>query len=303
MDYHSGLMNGSEEIVVELALALKNRGHMVGVVGSFHERSVCQNVDIYTQVSTISTGTTLIAFKNKKALEIDGFENRYLWTADCDRLDYKQAEMCDGLFGLGPWHQKELEQVNSVHDGLRISYIEPGIKNIYRKNMHKKPLKCLYASSPDRGLDALLEMWPRIYGAHPGAELHVTYAKQRSWPQFNGVVFHGRVSNDYMQTLYKESDLLLYPCNGGERFCLTALKAQYYGCIPVVIPTMALKDTVQFGVKCTRMNFESEVKRVMGDDKLKDSLRREMFANLRYNTWDVVAQIFERLTLERTPGC
>jgi hypothetical protein len=34
----------------------------------------------------------------------------------------------------------------------------------------------LYTSSPDRGLDFLLELWPRVREQVPDAELHCAYA-------------------------------------------------------------------------------------------------------------------------------
>jgi hypothetical protein len=44
-----------------------------------------------------------------------------------------------------------------------------------------KPFKMLYASSPDRGLEHLLRMWPQIKEKIPGAELHFCYG----WNMFD----------------------------------------------------------------------------------------------------------------------
>ena len=113
----------------------------------------------------------------------------------------------------------------------------------------KIPKQCLYASSPDRGLDVLLDVWPQVYAAHPDASLIVTYgAEGRDIP---GVTFLGSVDEDLMDELYRTSEYWCHPCTGVELFCITGLKAQSAGCWPVIIPAMALKETVKFGTFST----------------------------------------------------
>lgn len=104
----------------------------------------------------------------------------------------------------------------------------------------KKPLQCLYSSSPDRGLDFLKEIWP-IVSEETGACLISTYNKD--------------ISEEKMCDLYKESMFWLHPGDGVELFCISAVKAQVAGCIPVVVPNMALNETVKFGVKTTKDKY------------------------------------------------
>lgn len=102
---------------------------------------------------------------------------------------------------------------------------------------------CLYSSSPDRG-QALLEMiWPRVE-KETGAKLITAY---------------GRFTEDEMDKLYKAARYWLHPGEGVELFCISALKAQAAGCIPVVVPNMALESTVKYGVRTTKERFADDL--------------------------------------------
>lgn len=103
--------------------------------------------------------------------------------------------------------------------------------------------QALYSSSPDRGLDFLKAIWPRVQAA-TGVELvHTT----------------GTDSNDSVKDLYASARFWLHPGLGVELFCLSALKAQAAGCIPCVVPHMALAETVKYGLKTSLDRFERDL--------------------------------------------
>jgi hypothetical protein len=58
---------------------------------------------------------------------------------------------------------------------------------------------------------------------------------------------------------YKSSEFWLHPCQGIELFCVSAVKAQVAGCIPVVVPNMALETTVKYGIKTTLENYTKDI--------------------------------------------
>lgn len=102
----------------------------------------------------------------------------------------------------------------------------------------KQDKLCIYTSSPDRGLKYLQEIWPEVT-EKTGAVLKSSYGG-------SGKVF----SPVEMNELYKTAKFWLHPMknNAIELFCISGLKAQAAGCIPVVIPRMALAETVKYGV-------------------------------------------------------
>jgi glycosyltransferase involved in cell wall biosynthesis len=128
--------------------------------------------------------------------------------------------------------------------------------------------RCVYASSPDRGLIDLLQMWPAIAKVDPKAELHVAYgwntfdrliasgrqdiAEQKAaiekvlakTPQ---VVMRGRLGQNDLAMLYSESVAMLYPTSFLETSCIGVMEACAGGCVPIVSTAGALKETAREG--------------------------------------------------------
>lgn len=185
--------------------------------------------------------------------------------------------------------------------------------------------RIVYTSSYDRGLQHLLEMWPDIKKAVPEAELHVFYgwqlfdkfyadnpasmmwkAKMVEMMRADGVTDHGRVSQPELVKELKKSGIWAYPTHFGEINCISGLKAQAFGCEPVVVNYAALQETVQFGRKVegdiydqeTKDKFKSELidalRNPMGEEKREDMME---WAKSTYS-WDKVAKQWSELFKE-----
>src|SRR5206468_4456487 len=124
-----------------------------------------------------------------------------------------------------------------------------------------------YFSAYYRGLEALLDMWPKIRAQVPDATLDVYYGWE-SWVALqgeddfydrmqakfrelegHGLTVHGRVSHETLAKAMKGIQVWAYPTEFEEIHCITALKAQEARCFPVVTNVAALKETVQSGKK------------------------------------------------------
>lgn len=122
----------------------------------------------------------------------------------------------------------------------------------------------LYRSSPDRGLDHALRVFPLIRSEVPDAEFHVFYgwdyfdkvmnARQDAWRTgFKrelaellaqpGVVFRGRLPQNELARELQRASLWLYPTNFFETSCITAMEMQAAGVIPVTRRHGALPET------------------------------------------------------------
>ena len=127
----------------------------------------------------------------------------------------------------------------------------------------RKRYRCIYASNYSRGLEVLLDCWPQIRQRFPSASLDIYYG----WPacdtpiesilsalealRDHGVKEHGRIDQERLAHEFLSSEFWTYPCTFDETFCITALKAQAAGCVPVVIRRAALTETVTTGYACT----------------------------------------------------
>jgi len=180
------------------------------------------------------------------------------------------------------------------------------------------PKKVIYTSSYDRGLEHLLKIWPDVVEAAPDAELHIYYGwflfkkfygdnpERMAWMdnmnkmmEHKGITHHGRVSQPEILERMSECGIWAYPTHFGEISCITAMKAQAVGCIPVVVPYAALETTVQYGIKvegdiydpAVKKKFTEELISLLKDEKRQEKIRKEMMPwSKEWFTWKRVAQ-------------
>jgi glycosyltransferase involved in cell wall biosynthesis len=143
----------------------------------------------------------------------------------------------------------------------------------------RNPYACIYTSSYDRGLEHLLKIWPEVKKAMPEAELHICYgwqlftrfyannpasmawkAKMEEMMKAPGIIHHGHLPQPEIKKLMEQCGLWTYPTHFGEINCISAQKAQAYGCVPIVINYAALQTTVKYGLKVDGDIYEKEVR-------------------------------------------
>jgi hypothetical protein len=179
--------------------------------------------------------------------------------------------------------------------------------------------KVFWGSSYDRGLPALLYLWPDVLEKFPDAELHICYGwdlfvtvynnnfERMGWKQSvdelmnqDGITHHGRVGKKELSTIRKECGIWAYPTDFQEINCITALECQRDGLVPVTMDLAALSETVGSGFKIegdiNNPEVIEEYRRVllnvMGDAKLwnEESKKARKFA-LKYD-WDKISPVW-----------
>lgn len=143
----------------------------------------------------------------------------------------------------------------------------------------RDPKTVVYASSYDRGLEHLLKMWPEILKEVPDAKLRIFYGwvmfdkvmannpERMAWKEKMeelmrqpGITHLGRISHGACEEEFKNAGIWAYPTHFGEISCITAMRAQALGAVPVVINYAALEETVKFGKKIEGDIYEPEVR-------------------------------------------
>lgn len=154
--------------------------------------------------------------------------------------------------------------------------------------------KLIFASSPDRGLDILLDMWPEIKAKFPDATLDVAYGwkvfdmvaannpERMEWKnkimeqmKQEGITDHGRIGKAELKKVRQQCGIWTYPTYFTEINCITALEMQREGVVPVTMAFAALKETVGSGILVDGDISEPTVKKeyleklleLMGDEK------------------------------------
>lgn len=263
-------LGGSEECVVEWGRRLVSRGHQVKV---FHngKHGAYDGVK-YLPHAKYEPGDISL---NVNYPQFHHTGKAIYWTSLTNNPDLSKFNAVCAL------SQYALDNTNILHKNTYI--VPPGYDPIKIYPEEKIPKQCLYASSPDRGLDVLLEAWPKVYEAHPDATLIVTYgAEGRNIP---GVTFLGEVDEDLMSELFRTSDVWAYPCTGVELYGMTGIKAQVAHCTPVIIPHMALSETVEFGVFCNRENYTESLIKTLSGIRTKD-WREIHYGGWKFPTWE-----------------
>jgi len=197
---------------------------------------------------------------------------------------------------------------------------EVGANQIFalKKPIVRNPHRIIYGSSYDRGLEHLLKMWPDVIKEVPDAELHIFYGwnlfdlgysdnpERMAWKEkMNGLmnqpgITHlGRISHDLVALENKEAGIWAYPTHFGEISCITAMRAQALGAVPVVIDYGAVHETVQHGIKIpgdvydpeTKAKFKEELISLLKDIKRQEDIREPMVKWAKEHfSWSKVAK-------------
>lgn len=169
--------------------------------------------------------------------------------------------------------------------------------------------RVIYTSSYDRGLEHLLGMWADVKKEVPEATLSCYYGwqlfekfykdnpasmmwmnKMNKLMEQDGVTDHGRVPQPELAEEYKKSGIWAYSTHFGEINCISAIKAQAYGCEPVVVNYAALKETVQFGRK-----VEGDIY----DQETKDEFKKQLIEALKNPMSEEKRQEMMKKTVEK----
>jgi len=182
----------------------------------------------------------------------------------------------------------------------------------------RDPKIVVYGSSYDRGLEHLLKMWPDVIKEVPDAKLRIFYGwvlfdkvaannpERQAWKekmqklmQQPGITHLGRISHGACQVEMENAGIWAYPCHFGEISCITAMRAQAFGAIPVCTDYAALDETVQHGIKVegdiyepeVRETFKNQLVRLLRNPKEQEVLRDPMMKWAKEHfSWVTVAK-------------
>lgn len=307
---------GSEEAVIYLSEELAKLGYKITVfcnppVNSLHSfpnanpRYVNYEFDdgTFFDIGIVWRDVHVAVRFKKRAHRI------YFWPHDvCNYFIFeKEINAFDNVLWLSEWQRKQWIYKNSPFEKF---------KNIFGNGINiaefgpiqerKNPYSCIYGSDYGRGLEILLDIWLIIKVLFPRATLDIYYG----WPALLSIENekkiraqianlakldvreHGRVGHAELNKAYETASLWTYPTTFNETFCITALRAQYAGAIPVIVERAALKETVRFGYRCWNyQHYLSTLIRAMLDvekitlaerDKMKEFILQDF-------TWEKIA--------------
>lgn len=272
---HKGI-TGSEESVIYVSKKLADLGFKVVVFGDPPAGSIHSSIEANPRFLSLDrpyTGFLDIAISWRMphiARELKQHAGKvYFWPADtCDRrYSREMIEAFDDVLWLSKWQREQWISINP--EFARFSSVFGNGINPEEFSFPQKrdnPYSCIYGSNYSRGLEILLDIWPKVKERFPKATLDIYYGWQhwgclapekekkmrKQIPNLLDVQEHGLIGHAELNQAYGRASLWTYPCIMPETFCITAIRAQMSGAIPVIIEGSALYETVRHGYKCHR---------------------------------------------------
>lgn len=192
----------------------------------------------------------------------------------------------------------------------------------FKGEAEKEPYRFMYSSTPNRGLDIILEhIWPKIIKEIPEAELHVYYGwktfyeieknnpAQMAWMKkvqemMNqpGVIDHGRVSQTELAKDMLKSSYWLYPTDFPEIHCITACEMQAAGVYSITSGYAALEETQKSGLKLKGNVRDKDWQEKYTDEviaKAKKGIDKDLIKFIKEQanqfSWDLVAHEWDKI--------
>ena len=219
------------------------------------------------------------------------FYQSFIWAHDILLLPYgsslndtqileKWNKYINGCICLTEWHKNVFierypilkDKITLINNGLDLKSFSikdsdnnnnnnNNNNNTESKHTNKIKNKFIYSSRPDRGLNVLLNLWPKILENFPDATLVVSlYVTFPSNPEDiilkniidanDSIKFLGKLNADQLYLEMASSEYWLYPTHWPETSCITALEMLMSEVICLYYPVAGLTNTMgNYGIQ------------------------------------------------------
>lgn len=200
----------------------------------------------------------VIAFRcPSPALEITRKAELKVWWS-CDQFtrgDYAGfAPKVNKIIVISPFHAMYFKQHYGITDCIVID-IPVRVSDYSDLSETKIPNRILFSSVPDRGVNNLNRIWPKLIKRNPEISLVITsdyrlwgssandspYRVQ--WAGYSKYEYKGGLPRKEFLREQLKADILLYPSNYDELFCIAVAEAQVAGAYPITSATGSLPTT------------------------------------------------------------
>lgn len=317
-------IGGSEEAIIRLSRRLKEQGYSItiyatpGAQAGEYDGIQWRN---YWELDTRDTFDVFIAWRSPWFFDAKiAARKKYLWLHDVmetGEFTLERLDNLDKVIVLSEYHRSLFPNIPDKKIFLSSNGVDSDEFDLYYPE--RKAQTVVYQSSHVRGLSHIYDVWPDVIKAVPEAKLRVMYG----WESYIGVHRNNPERLEWMEMMKKRADELIgvedigkvgqkqivqelqsagvwaYPCPFPEISCITAMKAQIGGAVPVASNYAALEETIQYGVKMnlpewndkTKEEYKSHLIHMLKDTKYQDSIRQVMMQGAREKfSWTKVAE-------------
>ncbi|MBF0492093.1 MAG: glycosyltransferase family 4 protein [Deltaproteobacteria bacterium] len=345
-------LGGTESAMIDMAEALAQRGHEVHVfsllddVGpyegvqyhsfeAFESFSLNKNWDVFIGIRQLlpllvkrwaayQIYFTPDAYDQpffKQALQVDCSLDSQNWKVGLYSLKFV-SHWVDKIYCVGQWQAQSLAQAFQVPLSkffVTGNGIWPQLFKPLPFSERKK--RIVYASTPSRGLEYLLDYFPTLRRENPGLECWVMsgmqlyglsaeqdqqqYAGVYQKAKQEGVHLLGPVSKSELYSIFSQSLAMAYPNTFAETFCIAVLEAQAAG-LPVVTTRLAaLEERIEEAKEgflisghpsqeTYQEDFISKMNQVLQSPSLWNPLSAQALEKSRRFSYEILAQAWEK---------
>lgn len=261
-------LSGSETSMIMFALELAKFDHEIFIFAPFTTDYIDKNINFVSSIQSNhyrAKWDVVFAWIDPRPLKQFTNTTKRIFNQQVNDFGYCTGweKYIDIITSPSNTHKNYLSQFSEFKNW----FVLPNGCNPNDFIWQERQNRILYASSPDRGLHWLLEMFPHIK-KHTNVELHIFY----DWKNFynitkdcdnefgkrsrychealsrlknKGVVHHDAVSKKVLSQYMCSSKLLTYPCDPmsfTEGFSVTTLESAIAGCVPIISSVDALEE-------------------------------------------------------------
>lgn len=299
-------VGGSELALLTLFEAWKQAGHTVRLFNSPHRRVPDQYPTGAFQSQ--DDRDVLITFRTPNAASVVAKGYRVWWS--CDQFttgNYRDfAGHNNKIVTISPFHKQYFEQRYEIRNA---DVIDLPVRDFdYEQEYERIPYRFIFTSVPDRGLEHLFGLWPRIKDRIPQASLVITSdyrlwgwpvprneVHKIRWLGKEGVSFVGAVKRQELIRHQLQADMMIYPCTYDELFCIACAESQFAGSYSVTSAYGALPST----------NMGSVVHGVPNDPHWQEIFLNEVFDliedrdSFESTRFELMNRAYDRFNIQR----
>lgn len=328
ISYEGKGVGGAEASLILLARELAKSGHLVDVYND-PERIGKQNGVNYLplkQFDYTDYADCVIIFRNPVP-EIKEINSPFKIFWSCDQYttgDYTKDVFpyVDKIICISPYHMEYFKN-HYFFNREKLMYFNLGVNIFdYIYETDRVDGKLIFCSVPERGLANLKKYIPLIKKRYPKVSLHIT-SDYRLWgaeasnekfkEMFAGmgnVFYYGKIPRSELLIHQKTAEIMIYPGEYDENFCISAAECMAAGTVPVVSDIGALKTTVKDGgIVINGVPKDGDYEQKFVDSvcdllenkvKLKELSRKAREISHRDYDWTLIARDWHTLIYENS---
>lgn len=312
-------IGGSEEAAINLSKSLTKLGYKVTVFNDCgNDEGVYDGVSYFqaTKFNPQDSFNILISWRSNVFTYGVEARKKIIWVHDLPinlALDEKTVQGFDKIVVLSKYHATLLPKC-VPQDKIYISTNGIDVDLFSQINEERNPVRLIYASSYNRGLEHILDIWYDIKQAIPEAELHVFYgwnaydravasgdvqdngwkAKMVTKLNQDGVFEHGRIGHKELLKEYAKSGIFAYYCTySGEINCIALTKALASGCFCITNNDFAVGERNPHVTVKNLKDFKRQI--ILA---LKTPHKVSVGSYKEDNSWDFVARKWQEELLQ-----